>query len=454
MKNPKNGERVPLAQRYKKFETKNQKIRITAFGFLFDFKQNSDNSFVQPVEETIAEDWFQEAIKDREVDLFLFAGHIPAHSEEFATLYKAVREKQWDAPVMFFGGHAHIRDYAIYDKKAHALASGRYLETIGFQSISGLSSGGETKHGGRAASSPSFSRMYIENNLWSYHHHTGLNSSEFPTEKGRNVSAMISSAREALDLDHRIGCAPQTLWMSRAEYPSEASLYSWLDSTVIPQMVVDPGRADKSRIVVVNTGAVRFDIFKGDVTTDTLYAVSPFANGFRYLRDVPFETADRILTVLNDGANMLKEISPNLDEHSLTPPEQIGWAQLNTASGSWTRRHHRTQATMQEKPNLTPGYTTRDDAGEDGDDTIHSPITYYKVPNCFESRTGIAEDDVEKRPDAVDLVFIEFIQPWVLAALKFLGSEYEEEDTMAYLEGRNVTGLISQWIEENWKGKC
>ena len=453
MVDPKDGKRVPLAQRYKKFETKRRKLRIAAFGFLFNFKENADNSFVKPVEETVAEDWFQNAIKDREVDLFLIAGHIPAHSEEFATLYKAIREKQWDVPIMLFGGHAHVRDYAIYDQKAHALASGRYLETIGFQSISGLSGGGK-KNSGRTASSPSFSRMYIDNNLHSYHHHAALNSSTFPTERGRNVSVMISSARSALSLDHRLGCAPDTLWMNRAEYPSEASLYSWLDSSVVPDMVVDPGRSNVPRIALVNTGAMRFDILKGPVTTDTLYALSPFANGFRYLKDVPFEIADRILMVLNDGANILKDISPNLDEHSLTPPEQIGWAQIDDERGLSTQRPLGMQSIIQEKPNLTPGYTTSDDAGEDGDDAIHSPITYYKMPNCFESRIGTAKADDDEIPNKVDLVFIEFIQPWVLAALKFLGSEYEEKDTVPYLEGRNLTGLISQWVEGNWKGDC
>ena len=457
---PKDGKRVPLAQRFKKFETKKRKARVVAFGFLFDFKENASNSFVQPIEETITEDWFQAAAKDREVDLFLVIGHIPAHSDEFSTIYKSIRDKQWDVPIMFFGGHRHIRDYAIYDAKAHALASGRYFETVGFQSISGLSTTGKEKDQAHVSVSPSFARRYIDNNLNSYHHHTGLNADTFPTEHGQNVSTMIASARQTLGLDHQLGCAPEDLWMTRAEYPSKESLYSWLESEVVPRKVVDPDRSSSPRIIIVNTGAMRFDVFKGPVTRDTMWIISPFANGFRYIKDVPYATADRVRTVLNDGPDLLRDIDPSLGDDSLAPPEQHRWTQARSGGLQQILLPHGAQSILRKEPDLTPGYTTKDDAGEDGDDTLHSPITHYKVPNCFETRVktttsqlGTTEDD-PKPVEKVDLIFIAFIQPWVLASLKFLGGEYEEKDTLEYLPGRNFTGLITEWVEEEWKGKC
>ena len=122
----------------RKFETKNQKLRVLAFGFLFDFTGNANNTVVQPVEETIKEEWFQEAIRDREVDLIVVIGHVGIRMPEFELLFKTIREVQWDTPLAFFGGHVHLRDYANYDRKSAALASGRYMETIGFMSIDGL----------------------------------------------------------------------------------------------------------------------------------------------------------------------------------------------------------------------------------------------------------------------------------------------------------------------------
>lgn len=54
--NPKTGKLEPLAQRYKRFTTKNQGIRILAFGFIFDFTGNANNTVVQRVEDTVKED--------------------------------------------------------------------------------------------------------------------------------------------------------------------------------------------------------------------------------------------------------------------------------------------------------------------------------------------------------------------------------------------------------------
>ncbi|KAG9640954.1 calcineurin-like phosphoesterase, partial [Aureobasidium melanogenum] len=136
--NPDTGKLQPLAQRYRKFTTKNQGIRIMAFGFLFDFQGNANNTVVQRVQDTIKEKWFQDAIREKDVDLFVVAGHVPvSDSPEFDAIYKAIRSVAWDTPIAFFGGHTHIRDYHKFDKIAYGLESGRYMETLGFMSISG-----------------------------------------------------------------------------------------------------------------------------------------------------------------------------------------------------------------------------------------------------------------------------------------------------------------------------
>ena len=453
---PQSGKRVLFAPRFKKFKTKVQGIRIVAFGFMFDFTGNDKNTFVIPVEETIKEDWFQEAVRDQEVDLFLVAGHVGIRMEEFDRLYKAIRDVQWDAPIMFFGGHTHVRDFAKYDDKSYALESGRYMETIGFQSISGLNAGGK-KRKQDAAALPSYGRRYIDNNLFSFHHHTGLNDSTFPTELGKNISSMISSARKSLELDSKLGCAPQDLWANRAPYPDNSSIFTWLDSQVVPSAVVDPDRSAKPRIIIANTGAMRFDIFKGPFTKDTSYIVSPFTSQFRYINDVPYDLADRLLTVLNKAGPILEDICPDLKGIMLPPPEQISKTEDTVVPVAPLFAADLNQAPLQDDSKLSPGYTTKDDAGDDGDDTIHSPISFYRVPNCFESRvntTQRGEDGKETPVDKVDLVFIEFIQQWIIVALKFLGGEYEESDTKEYIPGKDFTTLISEWIKENWDGDC
>ena len=457
---PRDGNRVPLAQRYRKFTTQKHGIQVVAFGFLLDFFQNANNTVVQPVEDTINEQWFQEAIQDREVDIFVVTGHIGVRQSEMENLYKAIRDVQWDTPIMFFGGHVHIRDYKKYDAKAYGLASGRYMETIGFQSISGLPSRKERNETmSIQLAQPSFSRRYIDNNLFSFHHHTGLNSTTFPTAPGKNISSSIHKARKELKLDVKYGCAPQDYWMARTPYPHKDSIFTWLDSKVVPQTVVNPDRAENPRIIIGNTGAIRFDIFKGPFTKDTTYIVSPFTSGFRFIEKVPFRIADRLTEVLNNAGNF-----PDLSLPELNGTQQLALPQTAAKTDNWwysTRepltllRPYSDQAilaTESEKPSLTPGYTTTDDAGPDGDDTIHSPITFYKIPPCFESRMNVNED--AEPEDVVDVVFLEFIQPWALAALRFLGAEYEDADTAPYIEGKGFTDLIAGWVEENWKGDC
>jgi hypothetical protein len=460
---PKSGDLVPLAQRYRKFTTKKQGIRILAFGFIFDFQGNYNNTVVRKVEDTIKETWFQEAIRDREIDLFLITGHVPVRrSPEFDAIYKAIREVQWDTPIQFFGGHTHIRDYTKYDSKAYALESGRYMETIGFQSISGLSTGNRKDL--KAEASVSFSRMYIDNNLYSMYHHTRLNRSTFHSEKGKNISNAIKDARSALNLDDTFGCSRKNLWTNRAQYPSNDSIFSWLEERVLPDVVNDSSRADTPRLVIVNTGGIRYDIFKGPFTKDSTFIVSPFTSGFRYIKDVPYEKADKLLAILNNNGQVFHEGNRKLRSWMLAPPEQrailedVVSLEAPPDPSIFKSSDAHQQLLHLEKPVLTPGYTTKDDAGTDGDDTIHSPISFYRVPNCIQAIINPAPGGVPPQPPlaptTVDVVYIEFVEPWILLALRFLGLEYSVADTAAYMYGESLTTLLASWVRENWHGNC
>ncbi|KAJ5999232.1 hypothetical protein N7451_007042 [Penicillium sp. IBT 35674x] len=453
---PTTQELVPLAPRYKKFTTKLQGIRIVAFGFLFNFNGNYNNTVVQPVENTIREDWFLEAIQDKEVDLFLVAGHVPAHSSEYRAIFRAIRKVHWATPIQFFAGHQHIRDYARYDSKAMALASGRFMETIGFMSIDGLS----TSTRPTVASTPVFKRRYIDNNLFSFHHHTGLDESSFPTTKGVEVSKMIAEARSALNLDQVYGCAPRDLWMSRVPYPHPDSIYTWLETEVLATLLKDDSRRNVPAVAILNTGGIRFDIFKGQFTRDSASIISPFINNFRYVKDVPYEKIQLIMDLLNKQTKVLEE-SENEDALSMTElasPDQRDIAKyaafnqedyesqlLSKNAGS----HQIPLVAKREDVKIIPGYTTKDDAGTDGDDTIHSPISAYQVPNCIQSLLTANESTV---PETVDLVYINFVQPFLVLAAKYAGLDVDfVKDSEVYMPNTTMSDLIRDYVEANWK---
>lgn len=475
--NPKNGERTPLAQRFKKFTTKNQGIRVIAFGFLFNFQGNANNTVVQPVEEAIKEQWFKDAIDDKEVDLFLVAGHVPVRdSPEFEAVYKAIRDSNWDTPIAFFGGHTHVRDYRKFEKKAWALESGRYMETLGFLSISGLGTG--KKDSVTAAASPDYKRLYIDNNLYSLHHHSGKNESNFDTGLGKNVTNAIHEARKQLRLDHAFGCAPHDYWLSRTPYPSDDSVLTWLENEVIP----DTFNFSKTpSIVITNSGAIRFDIFKGPFTIDSTFLVSPFTSGFRAVKDVPYKAASQVLQLLNNEGQILLP-----DLASLAPAQKLDLEQLRAPlapvnpdtfihshsdyAQHKANEHHQTflsSKTGDKDQPQVPGYTTKDDAGEDGDDTVHQPIKFYNVPNCIGSNVSFPAPEyaaafgpVDFRPvhislpEKVDLVYNEFIENWILLALQYLGEPREQKDTSAVLAGKTMTDVISDWIKNSPEWIC
>ena len=449
---PKTGELVPLAPKYKIFTTKLQGLRVLAFGFIFDFTDNYNNTVIQPVEKAIEESWFQDAIRDREVDLILVIGHVHVRAAEFDAIHKAIRKAQWDTPIQFFGGHYHVRDYKKFDSKSYALESGRFMETIGFQSIDGFTK--KDKKELTAQRSMTFSRKYIDNNVLSFQHHVSLNETTFPTEHGQNVSKAIKEARNKLKLDRTYGCAEKDLWMSRAQYPGNDSIFTWLEEQVLPDVIQDKDRANHSRVAIINTGAIRFDIFQGPFTKDSTFIVSPFTGGFRYLKDVPMEKATQLLPILNNNGQILDQLTggySGLQSWMLSPVEQrqpqhdphLPGLVLNSAVA---------QNPLSLSPDLIPGYTTKDDAGTDGDDTLHSPITFYRVPNCIQSIIKPAEAPTDTT--TVDVVYIDFIEPWILLALKFLGQEYSEADTNAYMFGESLTTLLAEWVTDNWQDNC
>lgn len=465
---PETGARVPLSRRYRQFTTKNQGIKVLAFGFLFDFTGNANNSFVQRVEDTVKEEWFQQAIREK-VDIFVVIGHVPPHSPEYQAVFSAIRTQNWDTPIQFFSGHSHVRDFAKLDDKAYALQSGRYMETVGWMSVDGI------KRRGKEADAEvdvkggmKFQRRYIDNNLFGYHHHTGLNASTFPTERGINASLAIASARKSMELDQVFGCAPQDYWVNRSPYPSPTSIFSLLVDSILPDILTppfSPSSSDdsaKPRIAIFNTGGLRFDIFKGTFTKDTTYLITPFDNTFRVLRDVPWEAAKKILPLINAGGPVFATTeteAETLEEWRLAPPQQMAVTQdfvAEDAAAAGHRSHGSAQVPLHgeeegegDKAPLIPGYTTSDDGGSDGDDTAHAPLSFYRVPNVVESRMGFPAGEGEE-PEVVDVVFVDFVEPWVLLALRFAGRGYDKGEVGEWVDGRGFTGLLVEWVGGKW----
>jgi len=349
-----------------------------------------------------------------------------------------------------------IQDYKIFDSGSVALESGRYMETVGFMSIAGLNAGGSKDSSDVTPKTKlTFSRRYIDNNLFSMQHHSGKDDKSFPTEHGLKVSKAIGDARESLNLTHKYGCAPHDYWVNRRPYPHNESIFTLIEEQMIPDTVSKSGRikAGGKALLITNTGAIRFDIFKGAFTKDTKFLVSPFTSAFRYIPDVPYKAASQIIKLLNnEGPIMLEMMAQNA---FLQPPE-VHAARfrphiLSSNPSSFAAPSHGQNVLTFPNLETLPGYTTKDDAGTDGDDTIHSQIEFFDVPNCIQSAIGF---DADHEPQTVDLMYNEFIEKWVLLALEFVGQKYGSADTRSWSGGKSFTDVMTEWVEGHWEGEC
>ncbi|CAK7201991.1 hypothetical protein SEUCBS139899_004709 [Sporothrix eucalyptigena] len=492
---PVTGKQVPMSeQRYRTFQTKHQKLDVVAFGFLFNFTGNAKNSVVQPVQETVQEPWFQHAISKEPADLFVVVGHVGARMGELRAIYQAIRVVNPDTPIAIFAGHAHVRDAVHFDDRAVAIASGRYFETIGWMSVTGIEHGKAKDV--QSAAPVKFARRYIDNNLLGLYYHSGTNATTFPTDHGQNVTATITAARADLDLETPYGCAPQNYWLQRRPYNHPSSVFSLLRKHVLPEAIVREDRADVPRMVIINTGAIRFDIFQGAFTRDTTYIVSPFISLVHYIPNVPYALARQVLTILNSQGPILSamaaeaaiestgSLSGAMDWREMGVPEQYSMSKddnpiSNHFNGDDTAYQKplfgRKSAIASDdtnsdayddtaRPPLVAGYTTWDDFGLDGDDAIHEPLPHFRLPNCIQADVNYPTATGE--PETVDLVFFDFIQRFVLMALSYAersigaaapdGTAYKHytgADVETYLEDK-FTDYFASWVKKNWGDEC
>ncbi len=106
------------------------------------------------------------------------------------------------------------------------------------------------------------------------------------TENARTVSASASSGHRAF----------VTAIIDRWIYVFMAGLFVVTTlAGFIPDSIVNEERKDVPRLAIVNTGAIRFDIFQGAFTRDSTYLISPFVSKFNYIADVPYAVASKVL---------------------------------------------------------------------------------------------------------------------------------------------------------------
>ena len=261
--------RRPLGARSKLLVGRATGVRLLTFGFLYDMPDHADGVALTCVEDAAKEAWFLDALNQTSAyDALLFLAHMDYRDRLVDVLLEAVRAVVGTSvPVQFVTGHTHIRAYRDLDARAASFEAGHYLDTVGFASFA--------RHGtGRASS---FAHVDIDANVAAMAAAAELDGpSSLATPAGSALSAAIAATASSLRLDVVLGCSPVTLVPYRP-LGSPDSLWALYLYNVTASEALG---GNALRVVVQSTGSLRYDLYAGNVTSNDLVAITPFADRF------------------------------------------------------------------------------------------------------------------------------------------------------------------------------
>ncbi|GMM37829.1 hypothetical protein DASC09_051540 [Saccharomycopsis crataegensis] len=439
---------VDFGSKYRIFETKNQKLKILSFGFLFNFARFNPQTRVDKVEDVIQEKWFHEVLQENigKIDMVVIVGHMPVQMvsgfPEISAIHRVIKKYYPDIVINYFGGHSHIRDFSVIDERSVALQSGRYCETVGFLGVDFP----ETYQSQSAPGIVEFNRRYIDFNLHSFYTHSNKSAETFSTLKGTEITKELDIQREFLNITTVFGYVPNDYLVIDNSYPSEFNLYSFLEEKVLVRLkseIKEKVEENNSRVVVINTGSIRYDLYKGQFTDDSVYIVSPFQNKWLYLPNVPLSTIRKAIGILNNldyimgAADFFDEIQ---DPYYMLAP---------LSKMAYNSKLYGIELPIDYSfKNLTKGYVTCDDHGCDGDDTPHIPYSLGKdsSPNIIGST-----EIINGNKESLDFVFYDFLKPYITGALNLVNG-FEKNYTYDFKQygGATVGNMLKEHVIENW----
>lgn len=283
----------PLGRRYKLLKGKSSTTLV--LGFLFEMDYGSTLKMVQPVAAVIRQDWFQE-LANESFDAVLVLAHMDLHDPLVDTILAGIRQiKGKTMPVQFITGHTHHRGYSVIDDLSTSFEAGRFLDTVGFVSF--------PKEGNIDGK---FQHEFLDANTDVLADTLGIPVESLLTTKGDLLIEFIERTRSRLGLNEVLGCSPAhfLLNISLRDHYSLWGLYK--DEVLPTQFLTD----SKNKVVIQNKAtSLRYDLYKGDITLDDLYIVSPSNESF-YL--VAQNLPSAAILELNATLNSDKAVTTNL----------------------------------------------------------------------------------------------------------------------------------------------
>lgn len=461
-----NGTYIPIGQKFKYFSTPFKNIRILAFGFLFAFSRNAQGTKVTPTLKVIREQWFLNILKrypSEDVDIIIIVAHMPiTHDwDELQELHHFLRLHYPSSKIQYFGGHSHIRDFTVLDDALTGLQSGRFCETVGWLSIDLQNN---SLFDIEKNLKDIYSRTYIDFSVKSFLHHANISSlQDFQTPSGIAVRREIENVRKKLDLDQIIGYVKYNYYMDNVPLDHPRNIYNLLSNFILPTLRSNETveETKSNRIIIINTGSVRYDLYKGPYTVNSHFIISPFQNDWVKVT-VPKKYALKISSKLNEGGYILNSHNDDQrDNSNLLPPHLRHPRHANFNAAQYSLDLKSFQRVLDSKTfkvfdlinsistkhnKHTRGYVTVDDFGNDGDDTKHRALRYFPISNVVESVQVDAHSDDESD---VDVIFYNFITQNVLWAVRELGYDKDLQNEVEFYSNYYLGLLINDYIKLN-----
>ncbi|KAG6899281.1 hypothetical protein C0993_011666 [Termitomyces sp. T159_Od127] len=309
-----------------------------------------------------------------------------------------------------------------------------------------------------------FSRRYLDPNRVTYEYHTGIKNADFNTTSGMSITRGLKALAKKFGLNFVYGTAPQDYTTNQSPYPSNGSLlslfaekvsnsvpstYYWptiLHKQALPYALgVNNTRNNIPGLIIVNSFSQRFDLYSGPFTKDDQMTVSFYRDNFLYISNVLLSDAKKVLSALNGGSRPQTRRNSESPEHG-SKKDDLEY--VDARYNAWLRDMSRHPGIKgRAAGSQTPGYVTKDSCPGIGDDTLHTPLTYYDIPRYIHSDYP---DVPENAP--IDLVFIDYIGPRVLTFLNNVQTtkQYQASDVGVYspILANEALGIYAQ---ANWK---
>lgn len=276
----------PLGDRYTVLTGTSSGVKLLVLGLLYNMEDNTEVVTVETVENTIASEWFKNALTTEEYDAVAVLFHVDYSDPLVSTLLQGIRSVtgKTNLPVQFLTGHSHINAYNEPDPFSANLEAGFYAGWLGYASF-------DLPSAADSSSSMSFFHDFITSNVDvlvdAYESTAGESVSQeaFMTAQGVAIDKQVSQTQAALNLSDVLGCS-DTHYHSAENVHNKNSLYGLYLHEVIPSQIFSPP-FNKSNMLIQGTGSLRYDLFDGVVTVDDIWTMSPFADPFYKIRNVP-----------------------------------------------------------------------------------------------------------------------------------------------------------------------